>query len=69
LATWIAHLRIAERILSKNGCLHKNAFVVGNIASDAGVPNEDWSMFNPPTDRAVHGADYRKPLRNRLKTS
>jgi hypothetical protein len=50
MATWIAHLRIAENILRNGRGLDKTAFVSGNIAPDAGVPNEDWSIFSPPSD-------------------
>jgi len=48
MATWIAHLRVAERMLNKGLKLNKISFVCGNIGPDAGVPNEDWSVFNPP---------------------
>lgn len=47
MATWIAHLRIAENLLNKYDFEIK-PFLVGNIAPDSGVPNEDWSEFNPP---------------------
>lgn len=48
MATWIAHLRIAENILNRGFKFDKAAFVVGNIGPDAGMPNEDWSEFTPP---------------------
>ena len=48
MATWIAHLRIAENILKKGYNFEPKLFVVGNIGPDSGVPNEDWSNFNPP---------------------
>lgn len=48
MATWIAHLRIAENILNKGYKFEPKAFIVGNIGPDSGVPNEDWSNFNPP---------------------
>lgn len=48
MATWIAHLRIAENILKNGKHLDEKSFVSGNIAPDAGVPNEDWSIFSPP---------------------
>ncbi len=48
MATWIAHLRIAEKLLNKGYNFEPKAFVVGNIGPDSGVPNEDWSSFNPP---------------------
>ena len=47
MATWITHLRIAENILNKGYDLDTTAFTVGNIGPDSGVPNEDWSSFNP----------------------
>jgi hypothetical protein len=48
MATWIAHLRVAEEILNKGYSLDSKPFIVGNIGPDSGVPNEDWSIFNPP---------------------
>lgn len=48
MATWIAHLRIAENILKNMDYLDSIAFILGNVGPDSGVPNEDWSSFNPP---------------------
>jgi len=48
MATWIAHLRIAENILKNMDDLDSIAFILGNVGPDSGVPNEDWSGFNPP---------------------
>ncbi|GAA0779222.1 hypothetical protein GCM10008908_37450 [Clostridium subterminale] len=48
MATWIAHLRIAENILKNVDDLDSTAFILGNVGPDSGVPNEDWSSFNPP---------------------
>lgn len=48
MATWITHFRIAENILKVREDLDTEAFVVGNIGPDSGVPNEDWSNFDPP---------------------
>jgi hypothetical protein len=48
MATWIAHLRIAERLLNKGYNFEPTSFIVGNIGPDSGMPNEDWSEFNPP---------------------
>lgn len=47
MATWIAHLRVAEEILKKYD-FETESFLVGNIGPDSGVPNEDWSQFDPP---------------------
>ena len=56
MATWITHLRIAENILNKGYDLDTTAFTVGNIGPDSGVPNEDWSSFNPPK-KVTHWLD------------
>lgn len=48
MASWMVHLRIADRLLDLIEGLDKEAFVLGNIAPDSGVPNEDWSVFDPP---------------------
>lgn len=48
MASWMVHLRIADRLLDRVKDLDESAFVLGNIAPDSGVPNEDWSVFTPP---------------------
>jgi hypothetical protein len=48
MASWMVHLRIADRLLDHWPDIDATAFVVGNIAPDSGVPNEDWSRFDPP---------------------
>lgn len=50
MATWIAHLRVAEVILNKGYDLDEESFIAGNIGPDSGVPNEDWSSFDTPTE-------------------
>lgn len=47
MATWMAHIRIAEYFMANNPSLNNEAFLVGNIGPDCGVPNEDWSEFTP----------------------
>jgi len=47
MATWIAHMRIAEYFMNKYNKLYNQFFLVGNIAPDCGVPNENWSKFTP----------------------
>jgi len=49
MATWIAHMRIAEHFMKKNESLNNTEFLVGNIGPDCGVPNDDWSQFTPDT--------------------
>ena len=49
MASWMVHLRIADRLLDTVPGLSPVEFIVGNIAPDSGVPNEDWSQFTPDT--------------------
>jgi hypothetical protein len=48
MATWIVHLRIAERLLTQLPGLDEPAFALGNIAPDSGIPDEKWEHFEPP---------------------
>ena len=47
MASWIIHLRVAERIYKQIPIPSIPEFVLGNIAPDSGVPNADWSAFVP----------------------
>lgn len=49
MASWMVHLRIADILLDRISELCPTEFIVGNIAPDSGVPNEDWSVFTPNT--------------------
>lgn len=46
MASWMIHLRVAEKLM-ENLSVTPTEFIVGNIAPDSGVPNEDWSIFTP----------------------
>lgn len=48
MASWMVHLRIADALLDQIAGIDETAFVMGNIAPDSGVPNNDWSVFTPP---------------------
>lgn len=48
MASWMVHLRVADELLQHFKGLCELEFIVGNIAPDSGVPNEDWSSFAPP---------------------
>jgi len=48
VTTWISHLRIAESLLDDIPGLDHEAFAIGNLAPDSGVPNENWTDFDPP---------------------
>ena len=47
MATWIGLMRIADYFMKRYEMLNNAEFLVGNIAPDCGVPNEDWSVFTP----------------------
>lgn len=48
MSTWIGHLRIAERLLPQLDGLDEVAFTFGSLAPDSGIPNADWTQFDPP---------------------
>lgn len=50
MGTWICHLRIAEKLLPHFPELDKTLFTFGNLAPDSGIPNEDWTEFDPPKE-------------------
>ena len=45
MASWMVHLRIADELLKHISNIDETAFVMGNIAPDSGVPNEDWQYL------------------------
>ena len=47
MASWMVHLRIADRLLDKIPDLAPIEFIMGSIAPDSGVPNADGSAFTP----------------------
>lgn len=52
MASWMVHLRIADRLLERLPDLEVNEFVLGNIAPDSGVPSEDWSYYVPSSEES-----------------
>lgn len=48
MGTWIAHLRIAEKIAESLPGLNLKWFYAGSIAPDCGMPDETWAKFDPP---------------------
>lgn len=50
MATWIAHLRLAENLLQRIPSLDESQFAIGNIAPDSGIPDENWEKFTPPAE-------------------
>lgn len=48
MASWIVHLRIADKLLEFLPDLDAGQFAIGNVAPDSGVPDEKWETFDPP---------------------
>lgn len=61
MATWIAHLRIAENILRSGFNFEAAHFAVGNIGPDSGVPDKNWSNFDPPK-KITHWVEGEKEI-------
>ncbi len=47
MASWMVHLRVADRLLDRLEGITETEFIVGNIAPDSGVPNADWTAYAP----------------------
>lgn len=60
MATWIAHLRVAEAIKQLWPIEDYTAFLVGNLGPDCGEPNEDWTSFDPPSEISHWSKTYKK---------
>ncbi len=50
MGTWISHLRIAENLLSHFPEVDEVTFTFGNLSPDSGIPNADWTEFDPPKE-------------------
>jgi len=50
MGTYISHLRNAEMIFPKIHDLDAEVFLLGNLAPDSGVPNQDGTQFDPPRE-------------------
>lgn len=50
MASWIIHLRVAQQLYQKLHIEPRDAFVLGNIAPDSGVPTADGSGFVPDAE-------------------
>lgn len=51
MATWIAHLRVAQNLFKKIDGLNLEYFLIGNLGPDLNLQDEDdWETFRPPGD-------------------
>lgn len=47
MASWMVHLRVADKLLDLIPDISPVAFIVGNLAPDSGIPNDDNVTFTP----------------------
>lgn len=59
MASWMVHLRVADKLLDHIDGITDTEFIVGNIAPDSGVPNADWTVYTPPK-KVSHFKTYRE---------
>lgn len=59
MASWMVHLRVADKLLDRIEGITETEFIVGNIAPDSGVPNADWTVFTP-SKKVSHFKTYRE---------
>ena len=50
MGTWICHLRVAENLLPHFPQLDEATFAFGTLSPDSGIPNADWTEFDPPKE-------------------
>lgn len=51
MATWGIHMMIVDDLLDRKKLgLDERGFVIGNIAPDCNVENQDWTGFTPPRE-------------------
>ena len=55
MATWMTHLRVADKLLDRIPDLSPIEFIMGNMAPDSGIPNPDGITFTP----SVQVSQYR----------
>lgn len=65
MASWMVHLRIADKLLDSLPGLSPVDFIVGNLAPDSGVPDETWTVFTPST-QVSHFKNPASPHTNKV---
>lgn len=50
MATWGAHIKIADILLNRGIDLEPRGFVVGNLGPDCNKENADWTAYEPPKE-------------------
>lgn len=47
MASWMIHLRVADKLLDAIPGLSPIEFIMGNLAPDSGIPNDSYTRFTP----------------------
>jgi len=66
MGTWICHLRVGEHLLERLPHLDETAFILGSLAPDSGIPNADWTVFDPPktVTHFLHAGEGEEQIRD-----
>ena len=78
MGTWISHLRIAEKLVKHFPEVDEVTFTFGNLSPDSGIPNADWTVFDPPKEvthflrrgegeDAIHDLEYYEQYLSNIK--
>lgn len=60
MASWMVHLRIADKLLNLLPDISPIEFIMGNIAPDSGIPSEDGYTYSPPSSVSHFQSGLRK---------
>jgi hypothetical protein len=67
MATWIAHLRIAEGLLERIQGLDAAQFAIGNVAPDSGIPEDEGRTKFNPSVQVTHFQNPDSPTRDQAE--
>lgn len=63
LATWLAHLRIAQKVKERIPGIILPYLMIGSIAPDSGIPDESFRNYDPPKE-ITHFSSIEEGKRN-----
>ncbi len=66
MATWLTHLRIAEKIKEKIVDITMSYLMLGSIAPDSGVPDETYRNYNPSKE-TTHFETIKNQIKGKSK--
>jgi len=60
MASWVKNIRVADELLKRGLKVDKESFIIGSIAPDCNVENEDWTNFIPTREETHWMSKKRK---------